>query len=272
MTANIDKVLDRIQKLLRLSGSNPNPNEAASAAAEAARLMAEYQIEEAQLAIEEKRVESVGTDSIGFEKARAARWKGHVAAALARAVGCKMFWQKRRNAAWKIETHTMVIGRPSDVRTIGYTYQAVVAQVEEMCDRTWETVSASHLEYGYADRAERIGIARAWKEAFKLGAAHEIVRRVSEAAKEKREDFERQVAAARQVDSSSALVLVKNDLVRYAEEVAAREKNLRLRTAARSSGGQRSHDGYRQGREAGGKVTLTGGAQLGAAKQRISGV
>lgn len=63
---DLDKILDRVRKLLAVANDDrANPNEAANAAAMAARMMAKYQLEESDVVFEElKNAENLGTEDV----------------------------------------------------------------------------------------------------------------------------------------------------------------------------------------------------------------
>lgn len=111
----IEQVIERVKKLQRLATST-NVHEAASAAAMAAELMLEYQISEASLsASDENRDDSINEHYVndGASKRRAV-WKGSVANAIAKSLGCAMYWSGN---------HIVIVGRHSDSKAVEYLYQ-----------------------------------------------------------------------------------------------------------------------------------------------------
>lgn len=288
---NEDKILDRVRKLLRLSKST-NANEAASAAAEASRLMQEYQIEEMSVNLDDTSAanESVGTESIHQEGRKASHWKGGIAAALARSLGAKMYWSKDYDRETKQHvTRTNVIGRPSDVRTIGYMHGYLVNEIDRLADEAWEAEKDENMRYQISDTCgEKISAARLWREAFKKGASTTISNRLdaqrattqaeflAKAKEEQRKADElkqltgglaTQAQCTALIPTATALERIK----KVEEDVKRIAKSKGLR-ATRSSGGRGSADGYAAGVEAGRGVSLGGGGrQIGASKKQIGG-
>lgn len=253
-TTQVDpKVFDRIRKLLALSRSS-NENEAASAAARAAALMAEHQIEDAQLRLDEgeaaRPAESIVPDATLDSSSRTVvHWKGKLAGGLARSLGCRMWWQGGS---------IQLFGRQSAIRACTYMYQYLVGEVSRLADEAWDRRGARWDGES----------ARAWKNAFRLGASATIARRLDDQLYAQQAQRQRTVdTAPAPTATTGALVLVQRE---EREVKAAYEKFSEGFTKVRG-GTTSSSSGYAAGRAAGATVALGGGARLGAAQGKLAG-
>lgn len=234
-----DKIIDRIQKLLRLSKSS-NEHEAALAASNAAALMAEHQISDAQLRVDDPTApnEAIG-DTVVERRGTRIAWRGRIAHGVAASMGCKMYWRDGGNVS--------IIGKPSHVAAVTYTYQYLCCEIDRIADEAWE-------QHQYEARET----VRVWKNAFRLGAASVIHSRLHA-------DIGREAAkpAGRE---SQAMVLVRQDV----QAVMAYAANLHLRAGRPAK--VSSRDGYDHGQEAGRSVVLGGGGAgaLGSGAKRIA--
>ena len=86
----MEKIIDKIEKLLALAEKNPNENEAMAAAAKAQELMAKYNIQMAQLGNnEEKPSQKIGTAM--HENGKGYKWRYTLAQVVARNFRCKNY-------------------------------------------------------------------------------------------------------------------------------------------------------------------------------------
>ncbi len=151
-----DALIDKVEKLLALAGSS-NVHEAALAAARAQALIDAHRLEGllAARAEAQKSVEQV--EKIELERAKRPRkWRAALAAGLAAQQGC-MAW----SAELGRETALMVAGAADDLRVVQTLFGWLAPRLE------W--LSATH----------GAGRDRDWHEAFRVGAAEEVLRRLS---------------------------------------------------------------------------------------------
>lgn len=159
-----EKILDRVRKLLALSGSS-NPHEAAVAAGAAQKLMEQHGIEAAMLDTEEEPIKAHD----GFDEGRrVATWRSALATGVATANGCKAVIHRSRDGA-----RTMFIGRASDASVVRYMYAYVASEINRLCDE-------------HAKQHRRAG--RSWKNTFRITATEAVVARIHEAKKAARVD------------------------------------------------------------------------------------
>lgn len=249
-----EKIIDRIKKLLSLANST-NEHEAAMAAGQAAELMLQHEIKEAQLCDTADEPEDVDLMSLD-ESGQIIHWKGSLMAGLADSMGCKMHYHKNRVYGRKASTSYNVVGQPSKVDTIRYMYSYLVGEVDRLADVAFRQ---EHIE------CRKSGVpspsARSWKNSFRLGAAHTIATRL-------RAQREETHAAAADAGQGVGLMVIKK-----AEEAVGlymKQKFPRMRRGAAAS--HSSSSGYGAGASAGKGVGLgSGGGRLGAGAKQLGG-
>jgi len=214
-------LLDRVRKLLALAGS-PNVHEAALAASRAQALIETHRLEALLAAEQLAEAEPIedGRDQPLEMGRRVRKWKQSLAGQLAEMNGCVAWTAGRRG-----DQRLLVAGRAED--------RAAVFEVWSWLVRRIEWLSAT----------EGAGQARAWHEAFRVGASQTILRRMRQARGDVHEALD-----------SSALAVVEPALQARAQATRRFvEQNLRLK-AGRSL--RLDADGYVSGRRAGEGVEL----------------
>lgn len=243
-----DKIIDRIRKLLALSKST-NEHEAAMAAGQAADLMLKHEIEEAALSDAGDEPEHVTDETLDTGK-QTVSWKSAVANGLCQSFGCRSYHHKRSGVS-----HTLIVGQPSKLATVRYMYAYLVAEIGRLAD---EAYGAEHREC--AKSRVPAPSARAWKNAFRLGAAHVIYTRLVAQRKETH-------AAARLAGQGTALAVVKQGEVAVERYLKRKAPKLRAAPAPRYV----SRDGFAAGKDAGADVSLGGGHGLSAGTKQLGG-
>jgi hypothetical protein len=246
-----DKLLDRVRKLLELSKSE-NANEAANAAAAAQRLMTEHAISDAMLGADEEsddeHLGEIGDEALCSEGAGAS-WRGMLAAGIADANQCQAYNQRRGR-----EKKLRVVGHARNCSAVRYLFAFIEREIERLC------------------KTEGVGD-RVWNNNFKMGAALEVARRLSESAREARKGARRAADASDALGNGAALMRVDSALAKIdgrASDVEAYVKReLRMRSARRSSGAYDS-SARAAGARAGASINLSGPrASLGAGSARL---
>jgi hypothetical protein len=250
---NTSKIIERIQKLLALSTSS-NPHEAAVAAGKAAQMMADYQLEEADLRVESGEANSDPIETSlfdGVDGKRISTWKSGILNGLIKAFGCHGWYTYEITGEYPNRvknTKFKVIGRRANVQTANYMYLYLVAEISRLCNEAWLAVPASLASVTHG---------KYWKNSFFVGASNEIYRRLVE-----------QVQAAKAQAQTPGLVLVRKDQEEvdlYFNANKPRLKNQAM-TTSRVNG-----DAHSQGKAAGSSINL-GGAKpsLGAAPRQLT--
>lgn len=264
-----ERIIDRIRKLLELSHSN-NEHEAATAAARAAELMSEHEIDEAMLQVSKADdepapyiAERVVEEGLGDEHKteRRVAWRDIMLSALAVSLDCERYVH---------EGNLVVFGRESAVATWRYVGLYLIAEVDRLADEAWLREGADLAAVGQRPRV--------WKAAFRVGAADVVSSRLY-AEVHDRKKRERAVVEAKAkalaaangetpdqplalVRVESAIALIQRDRAALAEKWKARGKALRLRSAGSIGNSSRQHrSGYSAGREAGATVNIKGGGK-----------
>ncbi len=135
-----DKVIDRIKKLLALAGNNPNENEAEVAMKRAHRLLAEHNLDLADMTASESAGQEPYTKEHQDFKWRFRPYGRTIAAAIAELYFCKMFYSRQE----KLDHYTFV-GRETNVAVAKMISESVCAtlvaqaRVGAMGDAGFET-------------------------------------------------------------------------------------------------------------------------------------
>jgi hypothetical protein len=255
----VNKIVDRIRKLIELSKHNNSPEEAAQAAAMAQDLMFKYQIGEADIDVstgERETEEVVDTDVHVEQKGVRDAWKASLANGLAKSFGSKVYtWRTGTTCEYRC------VGLKSVTQTVAYMFGYLSLEVERLANEAW-------------NREKNLGAydtARTWKNSFRLGAVATIVARLNEQRKAQEAEVDAMIAEAKvRADRSkgTALALYKTDQERQDEGYKKVAKERKLRTARTSY--THSHSAYERGQNAGQKVALsTNGKGLGAKATQI---
>lgn len=247
-----NKILDRIQKLLRLANNAGSEAEAALAAERARKMMAEHEIHEAMISLETPTEIAPEPIEKGFEVTKTKKkvaWHMRIANAVAHSYGGRAYWTGGR---------IQMFGRLSAVQAANYTTHYLLREVERITDRD-------------AD-----GTSKSFRNAFRLGCATRIAERITEQARvAKLAKSQPTFTAAEPLDGEGltaredtqeqevnplALAIVEKNQQEVDEEYAtfSRRFGRAVNVGNYSSGG-----GYYAGRSAGERANLGGNARGG---------
>jgi len=241
-----EKIIDKIQKLLRLAES-ADVNEAAAAAGKAQQIMEAHNIDLAMLPAEddgspvEEEVRQFDGDEALHASARVASWQSQLSHRIAKSNGCSTFLGYTFDQAQGKYLRTLgIVGRPSDVATVRYLFQYLKAEIDRLC------------------KASARGKGRTWANSFRLGAVHEVGRRLKEAKVAARDEARAKVEAL-DGDPTTALARLDTALARIDQRLNETKdwmkENMNLRSN-RARATQRDWDAYSAGREAGSGISL----------------
>ena len=210
----MEKVIDKIQKLLALSASN-NEHEAALAAAHAQRLLAQHNL----------RMSDINTatppdqaDSIEVPTAfTLPKWAGWLASSVALSCSCRVIHVKGNNP------HLVFVGVGQDVEVSSYTYQVL--------EMTIRRLAKSYLQ-GRND-LDNTTVRERVRRSYYLGAARAVTQMLARQAKET-------------PATTGALVVVKDQLIeRKMSELGPIRKTQSRQSSVESDAYQAGHtDGY----------------------------
>lgn len=161
MTAarDLDKIVERVKKLLALSSSQ-NPHEAALAAAKAQELLFRHNL---SLSMVEAALEGGNSAYVSdrFDSGGWMHWRRRLLAAVARNNFCRgVSYQETRDVG--------IVGEPHNVTVVKHLYAFLVREVMRLAD-------LGVKEQRGLDEEE----SRAWKRSFYLGAVRTIAQRLA---------------------------------------------------------------------------------------------
>ncbi len=240
------KIIDRIRKLLELSKSS-NEHEAAQAAARAADLMLQHQIDQAELEPDVAKAEPITEEVVDDKNKWRVQWRLNLVSGLAKSLGGHCYFQGGRYS---------VIGSKSVIATVRYMYSYLVPEVERLADLAYKQ-EAEECRRSDVDPPS----ARAWKGSFRVGCSLVIRQRLVE-------QREKTFKKARAEGKTQALAIVDKEKTAVQEYIA--QTHGRFRTVG-SNAGRRSTSGYEAGAAAGRDVNLGGGKAIGAGNRRLPG-
>jgi len=255
----LNKIKERISKLLRLAQSE-NVNEAATAAAHAARLMERYQIDQAMLADGEAMPVEITSQVIWKPKGKKLPgWVSMLAWGLGSSFSCKVFNSNYPRCI-------RAAGSQEDIDLLSLTLTWLMGEIERLLKE--ERPKGMHR-----------GESRSWGHSFRLGAVQTIAQRIAKAKQDERKRLqmtreERYALALEENDletlteldrepeigTTFALTRINNAIAVRKEhqirvdEWAKKKFNLRPAAGPRVTRG----DGFAKGRSAGNRANLKG--------------
>lgn len=178
----LDRIIERIQKLLALSTSS-NPHEAALAAAKAQALLFRH-----NLSLATVQAGLAGSGAAGyivdrFDIGGETTWRRMLLAAIARNNFC-------RAVAYRGTPDVAIVGEPHNVRAVQALYGFLVGEIRRLADWAWQE----------RRRVGAVARERRWKRGFHHGAVQTIGARLA-AQRE---------TSARADRAAAALVVVKD--------------------------------------------------------------
>ena len=146
MTILKDKIIEKVEKLFRLSENNSSEAESKAAILKARRLMAEHNIDIAELHTEEEPEEII--ESENNNDSRVIWWHVRLSAIIAPAFRCRSTTALRRK---KYQTRrvrvTSFIGYESDVKIAESVFQYAKSCVEHFSDEYYQKYNNGKNEY-----------------------------------------------------------------------------------------------------------------------------
>jgi hypothetical protein len=167
-----EKIMKRIEKLLRLSES-PNQAEAEAAAAKARQLLVEYNLKAEDVVSSGEPGPKVGEDVVGGLKQNVQDWEIRLANGIAHAFFSRVLVGPNR---------IHFVGRSTDVQVTIYTFNALRVQIQAMADRDVQEYVEKLRGEGHAlpwsVRGDRNP--NTWKSAYLKGAAEGVAAKLQE--------------------------------------------------------------------------------------------
>lgn len=235
--SDIQKIIEKIKKLNRLAKSK-NPEEAANAAAFAARLMQEYQIEQAQIeASGEKKSENV-SDFLLSENGKS--WRFPLAVQIGKI--CESFVYRSFSGELRL------IGTESNLRGAQYLLMLISRQINEMANKGWQELNRASLDLFAEETVSIEDTGKAWKKSFRLGCCNTIRERIEYQLMKQREEL--RIRAMGEAAIGSALAVIDKNQ----GKIQAIIKTMRWGTAKKET--NTSIAGYNAGKRAGHYVNI----------------
>lgn len=160
-----DKVLERIEKLLRVARGQANEHESAAAARAAERLMREHQIAESDVILAElARGQSLGTAEAGLWR-RCPPWQGVLAVAVAHLFECEVRLCDHPDRAGR-ET-LRFYGYRADTVAATWAFEYLTDEIDRLSRAFWDAHRSPHRRGAEARREYRMGAATAVLESLR---------------------------------------------------------------------------------------------------------
>jgi Protein of unknown function (DUF2786) len=153
----MERIIDRVRKLLELAGNNPNEHEALAAMEMASRLMAQHNIELATVEAEKKRADEPTVEERFPALGNARKWGRTVWGAVARLNFCQYFY----HAGAGDTDRNFLIGTKANITATKVMIDYLIATIERL---SRETPTIPDTE----------------RRAFCLGAAMRVAQRLDE--------------------------------------------------------------------------------------------
>lgn len=225
----MEKILDRVRKLLELANSS-NANEAANALGQAQKLMARHGIGEAMLAADEPEPTGEIEDCL-LHTDGAGSWRGSLALYVARANQCRVY---------RTGGELRIVGYPRARDAARYLYTYAASEIDRLCR---------------AAMAARGNPGRTWANNFRVGAVSAIGDSLREAAAQARAEMRREASDGDTLGTGAALVRVNEAIAKIDAHEVDVNRWVRANLNLRQGGASRHRydpsaraEGYRAGK------------------------
>ena len=240
-------IIEKIQKLLNLAeGKGATEAEAATAAAQAQRLMDKHRIEQAELEAANNNVDEEAQyfagDSSLYSSKSISNWRVSLAVGIAHPNDCKVVI-RRGNRSFNQNAEIQIIGRKSDVAVVRYLFSFAEREIERLCKQAI---------------LSGIGSGKSFSNNFKHGAVESVSKMLKDAKNE-------EMARYKEEGKVSAMVLLNNrmDSVNEAlQRILGNAKNYR------ASGHACDNNARNAGRKAGRSIQFHSG-MTGSSKEKV---
>jgi len=228
---NIESILKKIAGLRALAANAGTQAEAEAAASRAAAIIAEYQIEEAQLETTTPTTEEIeeGDDLHTYTGKNVESWRAMLATGLAKGQGCYSFYHSPSQRGQVCRQR--ISGRASDIAIVRYLFAWLCYEIDRLAER----------EDG-----------RAARNAFRLGAVSGYLRAMRQA---------QEAAFSSHQSGTTSTSLVLADRTALSKELFTKGAGMKL--GARGRTALTDGDAYRRGQVAGAAIQPRSGLNAG---------
>ncbi len=243
---NIQKIKERIKKLLAMSQDSSSPHEAAIAAGRVQKLMADYNLEMADLIAQELNDEdNIIEFRVNIRYKRIPSYIGWIEVAVAKAFNCEV-----KGGGEKKDGHyynqTIFYGYKTDVEVASWLCSYICAQLERMAKQV-------KVPEPYAS----LGLGRRYMADWRKGAANEICDRVKNfyGTGSSQEAQDQEVEKPASSINQQALSIKQQTLVTLKKD--AIEKKFGRFSYGTSKTYRYTHDGMSAGRQAAESIKIS---------------
>lgn len=230
-------VLDKIIKLLSLAeGKGTTPAEAATAAAQANRLMLKHSISHAQLDDHQPTSEPIDHATIHIMGKRCINWRVGLANGIAQLHTCRVMAGYGR---------IDVVGRYSDRQIVDYLYRYLSREIERLAEDERKRHTRGVLDFTCDEPWDTSPRGKGWYDSYKKGAVVTVIARL-------RVDRAEHMAEVKETHST-ALVRIN------AHDLAVEAHFSSISGGKRQGYGASTNSGYTQGKAAGNRIVLNKG-------------
>lgn len=253
-SADMDKLIERVTKLLALSKSS-NENEAAVAMEKAQAILAEHNLTLEAVQEKANKVEHKVVHHRTFKLHPARPWLRMLANAVGMLYFCKNFFMSQKQGSHKYDWHFFV-GKKHDALVASMMFEYLAATIQR-------------LELEHADRLFTNNKKRhsAFRNAFRLECVERLQERIMERIEAAKRGEVHSVSNVRNLPALASMYLISLEQNKsYIEEMFG-DLNV-----VQSRGRSQSETGRRLGREAGNKISLDAQLENKDPVKRITGL
>jgi len=237
---SLQNIIEKIQKLRNLS-SSPNIHEAHTAAAMAEKLIAEYQLTEAQLTADNQMsAPIIEAQTFLYETGKVVQWKSRLALLLANHYGVYIYNSVGFSEKGRKTTNYAMVGRESDIAILQYQFEYLIRTIEMLG--------------GMACPSEKRGVS-VERNNWCLGAVDGFM-----------EKLDAEKKASRQNATSAALVVLDN---KHREAMQWAHNKHSLTRSRQTSYGSKDREAYERGKMVGGNIQVNAGMNGGGSTPRL---
>lgn len=255
------KIIERIKTLLKMAeDGRGNENEMAIAMARAEKLMRKYNLDFADLVLQdldddESISSAFAIDDFDYTPSRFPHWLGILGPAVSDLFysQCRIGWKPWKRGQ-RPYLNMKFFGYKTDLEVCRWTYDFVVREINRLADKYYDDLKARMATWGDSDNNHDIRelamfnnfSAKALKASFRDGATREVVIKIRRMIA----DREVESAAAPEASRSMALAVVNKKLQKIQEKFGEADyKDAEGRTVIL--------DAYDKGRDDGKKINIT---------------
>lgn len=195
MSEDLNKIVERIRALLRMSADVSSEHEAGIAAERATRLMKKHNLEMADVIAEDIRnhdssITDEDLSDLSYKRGFPS-WVSRLAVLISRTFDCEVKFRRTTDNRLVLRIH----GYKSDIEVARYVFMFLVERIQHFAWERWEREYLTHEANGHSGTT--------WKREYMSGMVDGLVNRIKEV-----------FGKTEQTSSSTALVVLKSDMIK----------------------------------------------------------